>query len=128
MTESPSTDRKSVLDSPWYWVYLFSAAALAALFLAGPRYAARQAQLERNYQARQRAVQQRVGETPSTPLSDTGRTSIPLWPLFAVLSLLLMMAWWQLWRKKLPRVATDEPPPPTPQSPHSSGGPSRVDL
>lgn len=105
MNESPPTRRKSVLDSPWYWVYLFSAAALAALFLAGPRYAARQAQLERNYQSRQRAVQHRLGETPSTPLSDVSRTTIPLWPLFAVLSVVLLLAWWQLWRNKVAKRA-----------------------
>jgi hypothetical protein len=121
MNESPPTRRRSVLDSPWYWVYLFSAAALAALFLAGPRYAARQAQLERNYQSRQRAMQHRVGETPSTPLSSENQTTIPLWPLFSLLSVLLLLAWWQLWRSKVARRATvaRETVPPQNASPES---------
>jgi hypothetical protein len=110
-----------MLDSPWYWLYLFSAAALAALFLAGPRYEQRQAQLERSYQARQRAVQHQVGETPSTPLSEPTRTTIPLWPLFGVLSVLLLVAWWGLWNRKS-RIAdmgsdslpSDEATPPAP--------------
>jgi hypothetical protein len=114
MTDVPSPPKKSVLDSPWYWLYVFSAAALAALFLAGPRYAQRQAQLERNYQARQRAVQHRVGEAPSTPLSEPSRTHIPLWPLFGVLSVLLLIAWWKLGRRQPGGPLATEPEP----SPH----------
>lgn len=98
--------RRSLLDSPWYWAYVFLAAALAALFLMGPRYAQRQAQIERNYQARQRAAQYRAGEAPRTPLSDEERTAIPLWPLFLVLSALLAVTWYAVWRRGLtPRTA-----------------------
>jgi hypothetical protein len=131
MSELPPAERKSVLDSPWYWAYLFTAAALAALFLAGPRYAARQAQLERNYQARQRGVQHRVGETPSTPLSDSSRTIIPLWPLFAILSTVLVMTWWGLWRRKSQRVnklPVSQPPEEIASITRNSGPPHHVSL
>src|SRR5690606_35529092 len=96
---APEPARRSLLDSPWYWAYVFVAAALAALFLMRPRFDARQAQIERNYQARHRSVQVRVGERPRTPMSEEGRTSIQLWPLFLVLSLLLVTTGIGVWQR-----------------------------
>ena len=39
-------------ESPWYWLALFCALGLAALWAASQKFGVRQAQLERQYQAR----------------------------------------------------------------------------
>ena len=93
--------RTGITDSPWYWVYLFCTAGAVALMLAGPKFAARQSQIERKYEARQQAAQivanQRfdVSEIESQPLTET---RIKLWPLYAVLGGVLSIAWFKLWR------------------------------
>jgi hypothetical protein len=43
-------------DSPLYWLLLFGSAAIAALVLIEPKFAQREARLERMYHARQRAA------------------------------------------------------------------------
>lgn len=86
----------AMTDSPWYWIYLFCTAGLIALVLAEPRFSARQAQIERNYQARQRAVQRVAGREAVTPLSTPSDTSITLRPLYVLLGLLLAVAWGRL--------------------------------
>ncbi|MCA9225875.1 MAG: hypothetical protein KDA47_09705 [Planctomycetales bacterium] len=117
--------RKSILESPWYWLYLFCTAGLIALMLAGPKYQARQAQLERNYQGRERANQRAAGQSPDTPLSTESDTLIRLEPLYFGLGALLVIAWAILWwqhfgrRSLLKETSTppassvdDEPPAP----------------
>ena len=90
-------------DSPWYWAYLFCTAGLIALVLIGPKFAARQAQVERKYQGRQRAAQQSAGQEPNTPLSSTGSTAITLAPLIALLAAGVLVCWVQLWRTRFAR-------------------------
>jgi Na+/proline symporter len=97
--EKPEVARPPITDSPWYWLYLFATFALVALFVMSPKFYARQAQIERNSQARQRAVQQRVGEEPSAPLSDEAHTTISLWPLYTIMSMLLLAGWIGLWHR-----------------------------
>lgn len=89
--------RKSITESPWYWACLFCTAALVALVLMGPKFEVRQAQIERQYQGRERALQQKAGEAPSTPMSTAGDTYISLKPLSVALAVLLAIAWPVLW-------------------------------
>jgi hypothetical protein len=96
MCKTPTQSRRSISESPWYWVYLFCTAGLVALVLAGPKFAARQSQIERTAQGRQRAVQQMTGEEPRTPLSDQEHTQIRLRPLYYILGGLLAAAWGHL--------------------------------
>ena len=96
-----SESNTRITDSVWYWVYLFCTAGLIALVLMGPRFSSRQAQIERKYQARQRAAQQMVGEQPRTALSSVESTTITLWPLYLVLGLLFSIAWINLIRRHL---------------------------
>lgn len=83
MSEEPSVDTgsseghspsRNLADSPWFWFALFGLMALAALLVVGPKFAKRQSQLERNYQGRRDAWEQRVRkadqQTPPTP-ADT---------------------------------------------------------
>ena len=87
----------AVTESPWFWGYMFGMFALVALSFAGPKFAARQAQLEKQFQGRERALQIRRGEEPSIELSTTEDTIITLWPLYAGLSAATVVAWGVFW-------------------------------
>ena len=65
------------------------------------KYAQRQAQIERQYQGRTRAAQQRAGETPSTPLSTRYQTQITLKALYPVLAMLVLAGWTLFWWTRL---------------------------
>jgi hypothetical protein len=93
-----SSTGRPITDSPWFWAYLFATAALIALALIGPKFAARQAQIEREFQGRQRASQQAQGEEPSGELSTRERTLITLQPLFWGLAIVTIGAWVVFWR------------------------------
>jgi hypothetical protein len=92
--------RRPITDSPWFWVYLFATAGLIALALIGPKFAARQSHIEREYQGRQRVTQNRAGQTPSIELSTAERTLITLRPLFIGLALVTIAAWIIFWRSR----------------------------
>jgi hypothetical protein len=102
MSEGAATPRRSITELPSYWIYLFCTAGLVALVLAGPKFAARQSQIERKDQGRQRAAQNLSGREPFTQLSDEEHTQIGLRPLYYVLGGLLVIAWLHLiWRQYL---------------------------
>ena len=102
MNTPSALPKKTITDSPWYWVYLFCTAGAVALLLAGPKFAARQAQIERNSEARLQVAQQvasqqinvaeQEGEQPTS-------TRITLWPLYVALGFVLSVAWFNLWRR-----------------------------
>jgi hypothetical protein len=58
---SPSTWRAS--DSPWFWMIVFAATALAGLAAIAPKFLARQARLDTRHAGREQAWRDRVGET-----------------------------------------------------------------
>jgi len=90
---------RPITDSPWFWAYLFCTAALIALALIGPKYAQRQAHIEREFQGRQRAAENLSGREPSVGLSSSGQTLITLQPLFFALAAITMVAWVVFWRR-----------------------------
>jgi hypothetical protein len=98
------TAKTSITDSPWYWVYLFGTAGLVALLLAGHKYAARQSQVERAGQGRQRAVKNLQGQAPTTEMSSEDHTQVSLRPLYYVLAAILILAWAGLIRRHLKRT------------------------
>jgi len=102
--------RKSVIHSPWYWVYLFATAALVALAVMGPKFSERQSQIERNYQGRLRANQQAQGESPHGKMSTPDDTIISLRPLYVGLGLVIIISWILIWRTHF-RVRTSSPSP-----------------
>ena len=63
---------RPLADSPWFWAFLFGASALILAIGVSPKYARRQARLERMADSRVRAWES--GGTPpseaSPPLSD----------------------------------------------------------
>lgn len=94
-----SPTRPPITESPWYWVYLFCTAGLIALLLAGPKFSARQAQIERKYESRQHAAQHvagRVSEEADVVNPREG-TRITLRPLYITLGTALGVAWVGLW-------------------------------
>ena len=92
---------RSVSDSPWFWAYLFTTAALIALAMIGPKFAARQLQIEREFQGRQRAAQNISGKLPTVPISTAERTLISLRPLFFGLAAITTMAWIIFYRTRM---------------------------
>ena len=91
--------KKSITESPWYWVYLFSTAVLIAIVLLGPKIIGRQTIDERNYQERQRTYQQASGEQPDIPLSTNDNQLITLQPLIITFAIVLAVSWIILWYK-----------------------------
>jgi len=96
MADGPST-RQKLTDSPYYWIYLFCTVALAILIFMGPKIRARQAQIEQNYQGRQRAFEHLQGNVPATPVSTADNNQMQLGPLIACLAVILCIAWARLW-------------------------------
>ena len=50
------SEQQSLVDSPWFWAYVFTMSALVALALISPKYSQRQTQVEHAYQASQGAI------------------------------------------------------------------------
>jgi hypothetical protein len=95
-----SPARQPITESPWFWVYLFGTAALIALFFAGNKFGPRQAQIEREYQARTRATQRLNGQEPSVELSTPERTLVTLQPLWYVVAVVTIVGWLLFWRSR----------------------------
>jgi hypothetical protein len=91
---------RPITDSPWFWAYLFSTAALIALALIDPKFGPRQAQVEREYQGRQRAAQSQGGQQPNVEMSSPHQTLISLRPLLLGLACLTIVAWIIFWRTR----------------------------
>jgi hypothetical protein len=108
----PVSPASPITDSPWFWAYLFGTAALIALALAGGKYGPRQAQIEREFQGRQRAAQNLNGQTPSVGLSTSQRTLVSLRPLFLTLAAITAGAWLVFWRQHRRRQRTVVAAPP----------------
>jgi len=53
--------RRPVTDSPWFWLVVFLTAAIATLAVVSPKFARRQARLERMNETRERIARERAG-------------------------------------------------------------------
>ncbi len=98
-----TSDPPPITDSPWFWLYLFATAGIVALMLATPKFGPRQAQIENQALARQRAEQIALGETPTGEASRAGETRITLKPLYMAVSGLLVLGWGLLWWSRFRR-------------------------
>jgi hypothetical protein len=110
---SSSVGARPITDSPWFWAYLFGTAALVALALAGGKYGPRQAQIEREFQGRQRAAQNQSGQEPDVALSTARQTLVTLQPLFIVLAVITASAWLIFWRQHRRWRQQASPPAPS---------------
>jgi hypothetical protein len=103
-----------ITDSPWFWAMVYSAVPLVALALLSGKYAARQSQLERQYQGRQRMADGAASETApaetnalagdaeaeSRPFSSPDDTLISLIPLVAIFALCAIGSAVMLYRER----------------------------
>ena len=92
-----SAARRPASDSPWFWAYLFGTAALLALAIIGPKYGRRQAQIERQFQGREWAAQNRNGAAEEVEMSTADKPLISLRPLFLSLAAITSVAWLFFW-------------------------------
>ncbi len=73
----PPRPANSLADSPWFWLCVFSAAALVALTAIGPKYLRRQARLENRFEHRVDAWRARdqAGSTEFEPEVRPGESN-----------------------------------------------------
>lgn len=89
-----------VTDSPWFWVCLFSTMGIVLLTVFDTRIGSRQAQMEREYQARQIAGQTVMEPDGTGQLATRGNTRITKRPLLIILSAGVIVAWSVLWWRR----------------------------
>ena len=108
-------------DSPWFWLLLFGAAAVAALAAIGPKHVRRQERLVRMQAARERmqsaAAKSAAGGDPAVAIEDAEPLPIEpphvsVQPLMMVLASVLLVAafvagWVQV---RKPPTPQGEPP------------------
>ena len=102
-------DKSPITDSAWFWLVLFSWVGLLILFVMHGRYGQRQARIEKQYQARDRVVNDDVGNPTRRDYSAPNQTLIPLWPLATLLVGVAAIASIMLYREQH-RLAEESPP------------------
>jgi predicted histidine transporter YuiF (NhaC family) len=97
--QSQSSDSESITDSVWFWVPIFIVGALIALMLTLPKYRERQPQIERQFQARERAGQVVSAGDGYSPISSTSTLMLTLQPLIIFFCIALfattLFFWWR---------------------------------
>ena len=116
-----SEDHVSITDSPWFWVLIFSVMGLLALAVIGGKYGRRQANIERQYQARERVAEKLAAENNPAAAdrienSDARRAYatpgdqlVPIWPLAILLGLVVVVAAAMLYRGRRGRRGRGRP-------------------
>ena len=110
-----------VTDSPWFWAYVFACGGLIALLLMGPKYTARQSQIDKKNERRLQVAQSRAnGDLAHVPLTDdddddsanndsaaknamaasTAEPGISLAPLYIAMLILLSVAFFRFSRRQ----------------------------
>jgi hypothetical protein len=99
-----AASKPGVTDSPWFWVLAFTLMALLALIVIRDKYGRRQANIERQYQARERVAEDLAAannpagdsridkEVPRRQFATPADKLIPLWPLATILILVAIIA------------------------------------
>ncbi len=81
MTELRFPSPQSVTETPWFWVMLFSLAALAAMATIGPKFERREQVIETKFHARERGLHREGYEQPG----DDAVAEAPEWnPIFTL--------------------------------------------
>lgn len=99
----PSSDRPPLTDSPWFWVLLFSVVGLVLLAMFSGQIGKRQARLERQYQARERVMEQAVDDPTRREYASPDNTLIAIWPLAVLLVAAAVGSATMVWRDRLRR-------------------------
>lgn len=96
------------LESPWFWLLVFSTMALVAVVLIGPKFMRRQARLEQKLEGRVRAQQHFDVEAGKVPEGERGggeNEVVRVGPLAGFLGVLAAVAWFQWTRERSRWVA-----------------------
>lgn len=122
MNSAPS--RTPLVENPWFWVHLFSAAALIGLLLIGPKAEQVQAQRDGNFTRRQRSLERQAAQqTQARTTVEASRTAhesaafesveegdeaegeryVSFAPFYLVLSFVMAGSWIMLWRQHFRR-------------------------
>jgi hypothetical protein len=97
----------SATESPWFWVLIFSLAALAAIATIGPKFERREEAIETKFHARERATGREAIERPADDVAQDGRHWQPIFTLgpiagvVAVIAAVAMMNLVRLHRRRL---------------------------
>ena len=89
-----------ITDSPWFWACLFASAGLVVLGYFSGQYEQRQLRIERQGQARMRAVEIAVEGQPRTEVSTPDNLRLPLRPIFVILAVMVVVGWAMFWRQR----------------------------
>ena len=106
--EMSSTARPKLADSPWFWVYLFGAAALIAMFLIGDKADNVQSQRDSNFTRRQVSLERQAGK-PSDAAAETADKNLPeqryvdFKIFYGIIGAVTVFAWVMHWRQYLQR-------------------------
>lgn len=66
-----------IAENPWFWLSLFGGAGILAIVVIGPKYAVRQARIERMAESRQRAELARAAGVPPSQVERDRPSSDP---------------------------------------------------
>jgi hypothetical protein len=97
-------DRVSAaVDSPWFWLCLFSGVALLAVAAIGPKYAKRQAGIERKFQMREHVAERRAAGDANPDdevFTLPAETAATLWPIVILLVVVFVASAGMLLRRR----------------------------
>lgn len=115
MSATQAPQQEPITDSPWFWLYLFATTALILLVVFRSKLDIRQAEIERQYQARELATQVQDGQSDAArgdhPVSvSTPENTLIGWNyIYVVLGLLVSVGWVRLWYVRFRKL--NQPPP-----------------
>jgi hypothetical protein len=90
-------------ESPWFWIYLFGAAALIAMFLIGQKADTVQAQRDANFTRRQHSLERQAAPASEpaaeaeAPSADTRYVDFKIF--YAIIGAVTVFAWVMHWRQ-----------------------------
>lgn len=106
---TPASARPPLTDSPWFWLYVFATAGVLALMWMGPKFGARQSQLDRQFEGR-RHITQLPADTPGQrPYSSAEARELSLRPLYAILTVAVLGGWLVLWWQRFRSASAERP-------------------
>ncbi len=115
MSATPAPQQEPITDSPWFWLYLFATTALILLVVFRSKLDIRQAEIERQHQARELANQTLegqadvAGEDQPVTVSTPENTLIGWNYIYVVLGVLVSVGWVRLWYVRFRKPS--QPPP-----------------
>jgi len=100
--------RPKLSDSPWFWIYLFGAAALIAMFLIGSKADTVQAQRDGNFTRRQVSLERQAGKTggdrqPASNAEPGEERYVDFKIFYGIIGAVTVFAWVMHWRQYLQR-------------------------